>query len=133
MNHKPGKREGCHLKGAVARMDFFRQEISKIMPGYKWTVHKPLFEGDSVLVATGIQVSGLNRLSTLRVTKREEDGAALYEVKSSGNGARAPWLYTTKGATLAQALRHLQDHYESMAQRFQSHAEYLQKGRQAHS
>lgn len=51
----------------------FRAELEKIMPGYMWTVHRPskhLRFPPYVLVATGIQSSGSNRLSTLEVTRR---------------------------------------------------------------
>lgn len=100
------------------------------MPGYQWTVHKVRWPGDW-LKATGIQTSGSNRLSTLMVVIKAENGIDFYEVKSSGYGVRAPWLHTTRGGTLAQALRHLQTHYEGMAQKYKNHAEYMQKGRTA--
>ena len=109
----------------------FRAELIKIMPGYKWTVHKGY--GDTHLKATGIQSAGFNRISTLSVNRREQKGHVLYpieyEVKSSGYGLRAPWLSTYKDGTLARALRGLQEHYEYAAQNYRAHAIALQDGR----
>ena len=116
----------------------FRAELVKIMPGYSWTVHKPLTsrlpahleEGlPEVLTATGIRSSGSNRLSTLEVTRREDGGEVTYKARSSGYGLRAPWLHENKGDTLARALRGLQDHYEAMASKYSSHAGALKVGR----
>ena len=105
----------------------FRKELVKIMPGYEWTVHKTMAAG--YLHATGTQSSGFNRLSTLHVSRREQDGTTRYEAKSAGFGLRAPWLHTAADGTLARALRGLQDHYESMANTYHSHAAYLKAGR----
>jgi hypothetical protein len=107
----------------------FRKELVKIMPGYNWTVHKPLFKDTTYLKATGIQTSGFNRLSTLAVTRRDKKEAVEYEVKSSGSGKSAPWLSTAKEGTLARALRNLQDCYEYQARIYNSHAHALQAGR----
>ena len=58
----------------------FRKELIKIMPGYSWTVHRNMFSSKyKYLIATGIQISGFNRLSTLQVIKREKDGYFEYE------------------------------------------------------
>lgn len=118
----------------------FRAELVKIMPGYAWTVHRdpawlrkavPAPEGLSVHTATGTQSSGSNRLSTLEVTRREENGCVTYSAKSSGYGRRARWLHEHKDGTLARALRGLQDHYKQMASTYYSHAGALQVGRAA--
>lgn len=106
----------------------FRKELIKIMPGYKWTVHRRSF-GVNYLDATGIQSAGFNRLSTVYVVRREKDGGVEYEVKSSGFGLNCPWLSKNKDATLARALRGLQDHYEERAQTYSSHASALRDGR----
>lgn len=106
----------------------FREELVKIMPGYKWTVSR-VRPGDTTMIATGIQSSGSNRLSTLGVTRRDTDGMVSYRAQSSGYGTRAPWLHETGGRTLAQALRHLQDHYEHRAATYRAHATDLQFGR----
>lgn len=105
----------------------FRKELVKIMPGYDWTVHQTKAAG--YLSATGAQSSGFNRLSTLRVERREQDGKIRYTAKSAGYGLRARWLHTNEDGTLARALRGLQDHYESTANTYHSHAEYLKAGR----
>ncbi|KQU96821.1 hypothetical protein ASD00_18420 [Ensifer sp. Root31] len=107
----------------------FRAELVKIMPGYSWTVHKTP-KGMSHLKATGTQSSGFNRLSTLSVIRRERDGQVSYEAKSAGYGLRAKWLHTNTDASLARALRGLQDHYEYTANTYRSHASALKVGRQ---
>lgn len=105
----------------------FRKELIKIMPGYDWTVHRTKDAG--YLEASGIQSSGFNRLSTLSVVRREQDGKARYEVKSSGFGLSARWLHGNEDGTLARALRGLQDHYEATSNTYRVHAEALKIGR----
>lgn len=112
----------------------FRKELMKIMPGYKWTIsreYKRVSEitGISSLVATGIKSSGYNRLSTLSVTRREKDGIVEYEARSAGNGTKSPWMHMHTDATLARALRGLQDHYEAMAGTYHKLASALQSAR----
>lgn len=116
----------------------FRAELVKIMPGYSWTVHKNLTNKwlrkgfpdiPTVLTATGIKSSGSNRLSTLEVSRREDDGHATYTARSSGYGTRAPWLHEYTDGTLARALRGLQDHYERTANTYSIHASDLRHGR----
>lgn len=106
----------------------FRRELRKIMPGYKWTVHREK-SGPLYMRATGIQTSGFNRLSTLEVVRREKDEATSYIVKSSGYGAKTPWSGVSTDSTLERALRGLQNYYESMAMRYSSHASSLENGR----
>lgn len=109
----------------------FRAELLKLMPGYSWTVHKS--STLDYLEATGTKSSGFNRLSTLRVARRDNypvSGAAWYEAKSAGFGLRAPWLAKNEDATLARALRGLQEHYEHKAATYASHARALKSGRQ---
>lgn len=107
----------------------FRKELIKIMPGYKWTVHRPISKSDRYLSATGIQTSGFNRLSTLEVTMRKKDDSVEYDVRSSGFGLKAPWLSEYQAPTLARALRGLQNHYETVASNYASHAADLRAGR----
>lgn len=109
----------------------FRAELVKIMPGYSWTVHKPLSE--RTLKATGIQSSGFNRLSTLIVQRIDDYGGCgqpWYKVASAGFGRRAPLLCTHSGRTLARALRGLQQLYEAKAAIYSRHAADLQSARQ---
>lgn len=106
----------------------FRKELMKIMPGYKWTIHRHM-PWAKHLSATGIKSAGLNRMSTLQVIKREKDGYFEYEVKSAGFGTRAPWLSIYTDTTLARALRGLQNHYETMAETYSNHAWSLQNAR----
>lgn len=109
----------------------FRKELVKIMPGYKWTVHKSNCP-DKYLSATGTQSSGSNRLSTLHVERREDyagSGHPRYEAKSAGYGAKSPWMHTSSGRTLAQALRSLQQHYERQASTYYGLAGDLKVGR----
>ena len=107
----------------------FRKELTKIMPGYKWTVHHKKCKSSDYISATGIQTDGFNRISTLEVEKYNKDGEFNYEVKSSVFGLKAPWLDEHAAGTLARALRGLQVHYENMASEYNSHAECLQVGR----
>lgn len=108
----------------------FRKELLKIMPGYSWTVHRTT---DAIfLKATGIQSSGFNRLSTLRVERFEDDqGRVEYTVKSAGYGTKSPWAQTITDRTLARAVRHLQDHYQQKASYYSGLARSLQAGREA--
>ena len=105
----------------------FRKELMKIMPGYGWTVHKSRVAG--YLSATGAKSSGFNRLSTLSVTRREQGMKIRYEAKSAGFGLHAKWTHTTEDATLARALRRLQNYYEYKASTYRAHAEHLKSGR----
>ncbi len=113
----------------------FRKELLKLMPGYKWTVHRTepylqeIKDGVQRLTATGIQTAGYNRLSTLRVHRRESDNGVKYEVKSSGFGKNAPWLSNYSDKTLARALRGLQDIYNRKAADYSAHAWALERGR----
>ena len=110
----------------------FRQELKKIMPFYKWTVHRaePFDEEKTFMEATGIVSSGMNRISTLYIRRdKEKKEERAYTAKSAGFGLKTPWLSEYTAATLAQALRGLQVHYEYMAQEYRAHAESLQSGR----
>lgn len=106
----------------------FRAELVKIMPGYSWTVHKS--KTDGYLEATGTQSSGFNRLSTLRIIRREEGtGVVSYLSMSAGYGLRAPWLAKNEDRTLARSLRGLQQHYEAKAATYAGHARALENAR----
>jgi alpha-D-ribose 1-methylphosphonate 5-triphosphate synthase subunit PhnG len=106
----------------------FRAELIKIMPGYNWTIHRASKDA-ARLIATGIQSSGFNRISTLRVTRTTEQGLSWYRAKSAGYGSRALFGEEVGDRTLARALRGLQDHYEAKANGFRSLAARLQDGR----
>lgn len=117
----------------------FRAELVKIMPAYSWTVHQVGRTGKwlrekypdtpVVLTATGIQSSGFNRLSTLEVSRRDDCGRVTYTAKSAGYGTKARWLHENTDGTLARVLRGLQDHYETTAATYRSHASAPQEGR----
>jgi len=109
----------------------FRAELTKIMPGYSWTVHKS--SSDAILQATGTKSSGFNRLSTLEVERRNNFGGRgpLYTARSAGFGLRAPFLAQNEDRTLARALRGLQSHYEQKAASYAAHASALQSARPA--
>lgn len=107
----------------------FRKELTRIMPGYNWTVHKT--SNEHRLEATGVQSSGFNRLSTLSVIRLEQNGVAVYEAKSAGFGRRARWMHSHTDATLSRALRGLQDYYQEKATIYRSHCASLQRGRMA--
>lgn len=105
----------------------FRKELLKIMPGYRWTVHKT--SNPERLTATGIQSSGFNRLSTLQVTRTERNEGPWYSVKSAPNGTKSPWAAETGNVTLARALRDLQKHYQWQEANYRSLAADLESGR----
>ncbi|WP_341896401.1 hypothetical protein [Sphingobium sp. YR657] len=107
---------------------YFRKALVKIMPGYDWTVHRAR-KGVTTIVATGIQTSGLNRLSTLEVTYAPDDKGDWFRARSAGYGRRAPWLYENGDATLARALRGLQDYYRHTEGIYRGHAAALEAGR----
>jgi len=110
----------------------FRKELHKIMPGYKWTISRDEFilqNRHSRFEATGIQSAGFSRISTLKVIYTELEYGEEYEVKSSGFGKNSGWLHSCKNGTLKRALRDLQNHYDTWARAYKSHAEALQAGR----
>ena len=117
----------------------FREELVRIMPGYKWTVRRPWTKNDyRYMEAEGSQSAGFNRMSTLRVVRRKVDDKIEYEVKSAGFGMRVPWCETYKSRTLALALRGLQNkykrnrkHHEDMARHYGRHEMDLEQGRKA--
>jgi hypothetical protein len=98
------------------------------MPRYKWVINLHRCT-ENCLVATGIQTSGFNRLSTLQVIRRERYSSVEYEVKSAGFGKASPWLAEKIAPTLARALRQLQEHYEAVASKYSGHASALKFGR----
>lgn len=102
----------------------FRADLMKIMPGYKWTVHKS--NNPAWIRATGIMSSGFNRLSTLEIIR---EGSGWYRAASAGFGAKAVFGKSFGGKTIARALRDLQGHYESEADRYRSLAARLELGR----
>jgi len=112
----------------------FRAEVEKIMPGYVWTIQRPYREkgspDHSFLRATGIQSAGFNRMSTLEVERRVEDnGLPMYEVSIAGYGTKGSWVETTKGLTLARALRSLQTQCEGMTYLYASCVGAMKTGR----
>jgi hypothetical protein len=107
----------------------FRAKLIKLMPGYDWTVHKAA-KGATKLVATGIQSSGFNRLSTLEVTWTARENGDWFTARSAGFGKRAPWLLDNGDTTLARALRGLQDRYRQTAATYAGHERALQNGRE---
>lgn len=108
--------------------DDFRAELTKIMPGYSWTVHRAAKDATR-LSATGIQSSGFNRLSTLIVNRSTKYDAPWYEAKSAGYGTRAPFMGEVGDLTLARALRGLQNLYEAKANTFGGLARTLKNAR----
>lgn len=119
-------RSDSDLRGPDAKA--FRIALDKIMPGYRWTVHRAP-KGATKIVATGIQVSGFNRLSTLEVTYSCNDHGEWFEARSAGYGLRAPWLGKSGDITLARALRGLQEYYRATAATYSGHERALAAGR----
>mgnify|MGYP007066218193 FL=1 len=105
----------------------FREELVKIMPGYKWTVHRSS-DPKLYLRATGVQSKGMNRMSTLQIERREINGIE-YIAKIAGYGTHSDWISTNTDRTLARALRGLQNHCETMAREYGNTASTLQDAR----
>lgn len=119
------------MKEINAKRKAFREELTKIMPGYKWTVHKGAARPDWIYCsATGIKSAGLTRMSTLRVERTERGYRVEYRAKSSGYGVQSPWLHSTTAPTLARVLRQLQDWYMRQAGIYTDAAEHLKQARE---
>lgn len=123
------------MKELTEKTTAFRAELCKIMPGFTWTINKPLWDNGEYLHATGIISSGFSRTATLSVIRREnfQGLKTWYEVKSAGYGTRAMWAGTRENKTLASALRDLQNYYEHMAAKYSGCAGNLQHARTAHN
>ena len=104
------------------------EALQRIMPGYNWTVHQT-GKGYQVISATGTQSRGFNRLSTLSVAVRKNNEKDWFEVKYSGYGLRAPWLYTCEDVTLARAFRELQNHFIHKASTYRGAARTIEAAR----
>jgi hypothetical protein len=115
------------MREAAMKKSEFRQELMKIMPGYKWTVSQS--KSSNVSAARGTMSAGFNRLSTLLVICRQNSDGCTYEVTSSGYGVKANWVGENTDLTLARALRGLQEGYERKASFYGSLASKLQAGR----
>lgn len=116
----------------------FRNEVTKIMPGYTWTVKKPYrfknetATGFAYMEATGIQIAGFNRMSTLKVERRvDDDGSIVYKGYISGYGKGTPPAMWAKAGTLARALRRLQDQCDAQRVEYATCVGALEKGRLA--
>lgn len=115
----------------------FRKELTKHLPGFRWTVHTThAVPHHRYLVATGIVSSGFNRVATLSIERRlveraKSAGAAdvEYQVRIAGYGKNAPWITDAHGGTLARAVRSLQQICEYEAGKFGSAASFLKAGR----
>ncbi|WPM83106.1 hypothetical protein R5W60_21670 (plasmid) [Brucella pseudintermedia] len=107
----------------------FRKELVRVMPGYKWTVHR--FKNQpNRLEATGTLSSGFNRLSTISVERIIDiTGNPFYEVLYAGYGAKAGWYGSQIDKTLARAMRGLQDQFERKAHAYASYATTIESGR----
>lgn len=92
----------------------FRKELVKLMPGFKWTIHRSI--SGKILNASGIQSSGFNRIATIKVSWWKD--GKWYEVAGSGYGPHSAEMGRSSGSSLAQALRGLQDHYRNMAGKY---------------
>jgi hypothetical protein len=113
----------------------FREELEKIMPGYKWTVKNPSRfdtpeEKNLYMEATGIQSAGFNRLSTLWVCRREKGSVILYEATIYGYGLRSSAIASCKDEpTLARCLRGLQSICQSAKCKYGGAESYLEDAR----
>lgn len=110
--------------GPASSSALFRAALTKTLPGYNWTVHKPIGED---LHATGIQSSGSNRCSTIEV--RMTSGGKWFESKLAGYGTRSEWLAHGCGSSVAQAMRSLQTSLERLAGIYRSQANTVESAR----
>ncbi|ACL06285.1 hypothetical protein Dalk_4607 [Desulfatibacillum aliphaticivorans] len=111
----------------------FREELKKLLPGYKWTVHQPSpftkkEEINDWMEATGSISSGSNRISTMVVTRSDKDNRVKYIAQSSGFGFRGGESVLPE-KTLARAVRALQDLYEHKANLYHTLAMDIQYAR----
>jgi|SRR3990172_969568 len=107
--------------------DRFREELKKVMPGYKWTISKLSYRDH--LHAYGILSSGFNRLSTMHVVRDIKTTGIEYSSRLFGFGTRAPLISESSGTTLRQCLRNLQDQCESEKYKWRGAVSYLEHGR----
>lgn len=106
----------------------FRAQLVKIMPGYKWTVHR--CRNPAFIKATGIRSSGFNRLSTLKVVREEtERYGVTFRACLAGHGTKAIFGPEFVGPSIARALRDLQNHYVYTAATYRNLASQLEQGR----
>jgi hypothetical protein len=106
----------------------FRKALLKIMPGFRWTVHKS--ENPRVLRATGIMSSGSNRLATLQVIREDSEHIGVtFIARMAGNGTRAIFGPAFRNSTIASALWDLQNHHDRSAATHRVMVSRLQKGR----
>ncbi len=112
-----------NAKPVLSACDAVRASLKNLLPGYKWTVHKPSVD----LTATGIQSSGFNRCSTLEVVARA--GTPWFEARIAGFGKRAKWLHVGCGCTLAKAIRGLQDGLQNEGQIYISQHNAMESAR----
>jgi hypothetical protein len=109
----------------------FRAELEKLLPGYRWTVHQDKPYRPDVMEATGTVSSGSNRLSTIGVERSVRGAGPWYTVRSAGYGRSGPWDGEYRDASLASAVRGLQDHYEAMRDKYSRLAQSIECGRKA--
>ena len=109
--------------------DDFRKELLAVLPGHKWTVHKPPMpwmdkpeDKHRIMEATGIVSAGFNRMSTICVHRSVKGGITWYTVKSWGYGTHGRLLGEQGNKTLKSALRDLQDHFDYRAREYRGAA-----------
>lgn len=126
----------------------FKADLERVMPGFKWTVHKPssllrwdeptkmhvkvtLAEKDAHrMTATGTKSSGFNRVATIEATYLANI-LRPFEVVVFGYGCRGPKIMAGVGKTVPQAFRDAQSKCEERAQFFGHGASLLKQGRTA--
>lgn len=111
-----------------------RERLQKLLPGFKWTVHKQFTP--EMIEATGTQSRGSNRIATITVkfwprhnTIPKIDSIPWYEVKIFGYGTKGEHMGTGSDWTLASAVRSVQKQLEHRADINYSLAQTIQTAR----
>jgi len=108
----------------------FREELQKIMPGFKWTIKKHGYTDDDRYMEAFARLSqGFNRMCTIKATRTTGNAGTYYEVTIWGHGTHGERLASMNGLSLAQAFRRVQDVCLNYSGTYAAAASYLKSGR----
>lgn len=114
--------------------DGLREELAKVMPGYRWVIRRrPPFVPEKSIAAEGTLSSGFNRLSTIRVQcDRLSDDFGRFWVTArlwDGIPGKRDLMAESAGLSVAQALRSLQESVRRDGQRRMGQAATMERAR----